>query len=226
MKTFTHRDFRLATLLALAVGVFLVPPLVHIHERALHVGITLGTLIVLGVILLCNIVIFITRALDSRYPILFTFTKFFITGVFNTAFDLSIVNILTYTFALYAGTPIIIFSVISYIISLFMSYAVNRSWSFAAKHKPSSKEFLMFAGASSFSFIINTTILYVLTTITGAPEGIADALWVNIIKIATTVISMVLNFLAFRFLVFKKPVNAPGVITPSSPQKGDSSPTA
>lgn len=222
----THRDFRLATLLALAVGVFLIPPLVHIHERAIHIGITLGTAVVIGAILICNIVIFITRTLDKRVPILFTFTKFFITGVFNTSFDISIVNLFTYIFALYAGLPIVIFSIISYIITLFMSYAINRSWSFGAAHNPSIKEFLLFTGASSFSFIINTTLLYVLTTVTGAPNGVAEALWVNIVKLATAVISMVLNFITFKFLVFKKrdvlTISEP---TPSPQQTGDSVPT-
>ncbi len=200
----TNQDFRLATLLAFAIGIFLIPPLVHLHERALHIGVTLGALVVIGAIILCNVVILITRALDARWPILFTFTKFFITGVFNTTFDISIVNLLSFLFFAYAGWPLIAISTLSFFIILVFSYFINRSWSFGTKEVASLKEFSNFTLVSLGSFLINIIILYILTTITGAPNGTAEALWINIVKLLTAVISMTWNFIAFRFFVFKQ----------------------
>lgn len=202
---FTHQDFRLATLLASAVGIFLIPPLIHIHERALPIGIFLGSILIFSTIVVTNTVIFLARRYEDRIPALFTFAKFFITGVFNTSFDISIVNLLSYTFAVYAGGGIVLISTVSFFIVLIFSYLINRSWSFAATHSISIREFFSFTIASLGSFVINTVILYVLTTVTGAPHGIADALWINIVKLMTTVISMTWNFIAFRYFVFIEP---------------------
>lgn len=200
----TNNDFRLATLLAFAVGIFLIPPLVHLHERAIHIGVTLGAFVVIGVIIVCNLVILITRTHSTRWPTLFTFTKFFITGVFNTTFDISVVNLLSFLFFAYTGWPLIAISTISFFTILIYSYFINRSWSFENNTKANLREFSNFTFVALGSFLINTTILYILTTITGAPHGIAEALWINIIKLFTAIISMTWNFIAFRFFVFKK----------------------
>lgn len=199
-----NRDYRLATLLSIAIGIFLVPPLVHLHEKALPIGLVLGIGIILGVVLFGNTAIILARFFGQNNPIIFTFVKFFITGVFNTTFDISIVNLLSFSFDTYSGIPLIIISTFSFFIILGFSYLINRSWSFSAEGVPSITEFKKFTIASLGSFFINTAVLYALTTITGAPKGIAEALWLNIVKLLTTVISMTWNFIAFRFFVFKQ----------------------
>lgn len=203
MNILTTHDFRLATLLALAIGVFLVPPLVHIHERALPIGIVFGITIITLTIIFCNALIFAAGHQAHRFPTLFTFTKFFLTGAFNTAFDISIVNVLSFSFSLYRGIPLVIASVFSFCIVLLFSYFINRSWSFNSRGTVS-EEFYRFTTASILSFAINISLLYILTTTIGAPRNMPEAIWVNIVKLLTAVISMVLNFSAFHLFVFKE----------------------
>ncbi len=86
------------------------------------------------------------------------------------------------------------------------SYYWNKSWTFSSSEpkKASGKEFVQFLIISAIGIAINTGIV-VLGTIFILPWfSLSAGAWANVMKLLATFVSMVWNFLGYKFIVFKK----------------------
>lgn len=92
----------------------------------------------------------------------------------------------------------VISNVISWIISVCFAYLTNRKWVFVSKKsglKAIGGEVIAFFASRSFSGLIETAIIYIFVDILG--------LYDLAVKIAATVIVIILNYILSKIIVFR-----------------------
>ena len=169
--------------------------------------------------ILLPIVAVVTNAvfywIGKKIPIFFQFAKFITVGLANTAVDFGILNFLMWSSGTYEGKSIILFNVVSFLIAAVHSYAWNKLWTFKAKEKTNvASQFLQFVVISFIGVLINSGIVYIIITWVSPLTGVEA--WANIAKVVATAVSLVWNFVGYKFIVFKKkngeqPSNIPQV---------------
>jgi len=166
-------------------------------------------LLVVALPVLSLIGVFFANLLGKRVPIILQMVKFLVVGFANTAVDFGILNILMGTTGIYSGQAIFVLNSISFVVAVVHSYFWNKLWTFKAKKTDATKEFLQFFIVSIIGLLINGAIVFMITTWVNPVSGLADASWANVAKIAATFISLVWNFIGYKFVVFKekKPEN-------------------
>lgn len=137
------------------------------------------------------------------------FSKFIIVGGVNTGIDFAILNVLMYLTHINSGWPLFILNCVSFSVAVVNSYYMNRRWTFkeAAKgivDKNAGVQFSQFFIVSIIGITLNGIVLTTITTNISAPFGIGPQLWANIGKLFATGVSLVWNFIGYKFFVFKK----------------------
>lgn len=133
------------------------------------------------------------------------FSKFIIIGVLNTGIDFAVLNLLMWQTGIYSGKCIILLNAISFSVAVINSYFWNKFWIFRAKETTQTgKEFAQFISVTLVGMMINTAIVYSVTTLIPPMFGLSVELWANLAKIAATGISLIWNFIGYKLFVFKK----------------------
>jgi putative flippase GtrA len=162
----------------------------------------LGSLFV-ALPILALVGVYIAYLIGKKFLIVFQFAKYAIVGLANTAVDFGILNFLMWSSKTYEGKTIILFNVISFSIAAIHSYAWNKLWTFKAKEKTSIVgQFFQFVIVSLVGVLINSGIVYIIITWVKPLTGMEA--WANIAKAVATVISLMWNFVGYKFIVFKK----------------------
>ncbi|OHA52130.1 MAG: hypothetical protein A3A97_04435 [Candidatus Terrybacteria bacterium RIFCSPLOWO2_01_FULL_40_23] len=138
-------------------------------------------------------------------PIFFQMGKFAAVGFSNTAIDWGILNIILAGFGFAVGTSLYpAGKAISFAFATLNSFVWNRFWSFEKKGTSNlGKEALQFYIFTGIGLVINVIVATNIARI--SPES---KLWAGVIAPAlATATSMVWNFTAYKFFVFKKPAS-------------------
>jgi putative flippase GtrA len=131
--------------------------------------------------------------------------KFILVGILNTVIDLGILNVLILISGVSAGLGYSIFKGISFAAAVINSYFLNKFWTFqrGATGAPR-KEFTQFFIASVIGFGINVSTASFVVNFIGPQLGVGANIWANVGAILATLTAMFWNFLAYKFIVFKK----------------------
>ena len=133
------------------------------------------------------------------------FVLYVLVGGFNTLFNLTLLNLLMWATGITSGLWLIVLSVLSFLVTLAQSYLWNRFWVFGdAPKAKTGMQFSAFGAVAIATAVVSTGLLHVLVNVLGAPQGINPALWVNISVAILAPLSLLANYLGFRFLVFRK----------------------
>lgn len=162
-----------------------------------------------------------------------------IAGCCNTALDFLILNVLT----LALGLPVLLANSISVMFGISISYALNHFFVFRYPYKISVKKFLSFFALTGFSsLILQNVVIYLFEMFFDTQFGnslllLPDAegrhvLALNIAKLCAVGVGLVWNFLAYRYIVFRKPASeevassatASSVTATDGPDKSESAP--
>lgn len=148
----------------------------------------------------------LTYLIAARIPVLVEIVKFGAIGVANTVIDFGILNFLSFKFQIFSGGSLIILNVISFSVAVTNSYFWNKYWTFKSDGKSGSSgsQFITFIVVSVIGMFINSGIVYLVTTFASPFGGVSQAVWLNIGKLAATFISLIWNFVGYKFIVFKK----------------------
>ncbi|PIP92113.1 hypothetical protein COW77_01700, partial [Candidatus Wolfebacteria bacterium CG18_big_fil_WC_8_21_14_2_50_39_7] len=84
------------------------------------------------------------------------------------------------------------------------SYFWNKHWTFGVSDSANIKEFSQFMAVSLVGFAINVGAASLLVNFIGSPESISPERWANIGALSATIISLVWNFVGYKFIVFKR----------------------
>ncbi len=125
-------------------------------------------------------------------------------GILNTALDLLVLNLLiAITHRGSKGFYYSFFKGVGFIVALVNSYFMNKVWTFASRKSKRAFEFGQFAVVSILSLLVNVLSSSYLVNNFQAPYGLIRY-WPSIAAVVGTAASFVLNFLGYKFFVFKK----------------------
>jgi len=145
------------------------------------------------------------QKLVARFPIVKQLVRFVVVGGINTGIDFLILNIEMFFTKITSGPGMLAQNAISFGLATINSYYLNKVWTFEDKDKKNGKfKFTQFLTVSIIGLIINTSLIYLFTTFVDPMFGIGPQLWANIGKVLATGISLIWNFLGYKFIVFKK----------------------
>lgn len=192
-------DYAITALVGFLVGVFAIPTLFNLGVRQPFLLAALPIVVppvwIFGVWL---------GAFLSRWiSFLAQFSKFAAVGFLNTAIDFGTLNLLSAATGVTAGLIIGGVNIPGFTIAVFNSYFWNKLWVFKDREETN-----IFADLPKFllitfiGLIINSGIIVIGTTYAAPAGGYAPNVWLNLVKVAATAISLVWNFVGYKFLVF------------------------
>jgi putative flippase GtrA len=137
------------------------------------------------------------------------FSKFVIVGGVNTGIDFAVLNVLMYLTGINSGASLFFLNCVSFTVAVTNSYFMNRRWTFkeaaaSIEDKSAPVQFSQFFMVSVVGALINSSIIVGVTTYVAAPFGLGPQLWANVGKLFATGVSLVWNFVGYKFVVFKK----------------------
>ncbi len=167
------------------------------------------SLILLFVILpaLTIIGFYIAHLIGKKILVVFQFAKYAIVGVANTAVDFGVLNLLMWATKIYEGKTIILLNTVSFLVAVVHSYFWNKFWTFRDKKKEKTNnaiQFIQFVVVSLIGTLINSGIVYVVSSLINPACGLSQTAWVNVAKVIATVISLIWNFVGYKLIVFKE----------------------
>src|SRR3989344_7425404 len=198
------KDYLLISIIGFLFGILLLPILKNINLQIITLNFINALIIVIAFIIFANIALKIAFIIGRRAPVIFQFAKFAAVGGLNTLLDLSILNSLIFLSGIATGYWYSGFKAISFVIASINAYFWNKYWTFGVGGSVNTKEFTEFFTVSAIGFGINVGIASFLVNIVGAPAGITDNLWANVGALAATLVSLIWNFIGYKFIVFKK----------------------
>lgn len=149
------------------------------------------------------IAVVVGKLLGRRFPFIYQFSKFLVTGGTNTLVDFGYLNILTAFTGIFAGPWFSLFKGLSFVFANISSYLMNKYWSFNSGHTKKNKEYIMFFTISLISMSVNVTAASLVVSVIGPQWGISPAAWVNIGAMTGSATALIVNFIGYKLLVFK-----------------------
>lgn len=134
--------------------------------------------------------------------ILRQFVKFGIVGVSGTIIDLGILNLLIFITGYASGVWFPFFKGASTSIAIVNSYVWNRKWTFKSQNDAKVMEFSKFFIISVIGLGINVGVASFIVNIMPRPANISPHLWANVGAISAISVSLIWNFLCYKFVVF------------------------
>lgn len=218
---FSKKDFWFSIFTGLGTGLivwrildFLNIPVFHLREREICGILSCFTeysfyiswsWLILIVPVLWIIGVKLGYFLGRRIKFFNQFGKFAAIGFTNAAVDFGILNFLIASTGIAAGGQYSIFKAVSFFIALINSYFLNKHWAFEANHNGAEGiEFVKFAGVAIMAALINVGMASLVVNFVDPILGFSDAVWANIGAVAGSASALVISFIGFKLLVFKK----------------------
>jgi putative flippase GtrA len=147
-------------------------------------------------------------------------TRFAAVGVFNTLFDLSMLNVLVFL----GHLPTLLANLISASISISVSYFLNHNIVFRSHENHTPSRFAKFFAVTGVGILaIQTLVIYLVTHLLSRQEHLVNdilrdmhitrlstkAFDLNVAKLCAVAIALVWNFSIYHFVIFKKPYESP-----------------
>lgn len=195
------RDLKISIAVGVAAGILMAPTLNNIgivmnFKRGLAIALTMAVFTPLGYL--------IAYWLSRWWPIMLQFVKFGIIGGLNAMIDLGVLNLLIHYSGIAAGSWYSVFKSVSFCVAVVNSYFWNKYWTFRSESGVAGVEFTKFFLVNFLAFALNVGGASLLVNLIGAPEGFPVKLWANVGAISMVFISMFVNFIGMKFIVFKK----------------------
>lgn len=198
------KDYLLVSLIGILFGLLILPVLNNLHIGFLPINFQTALGIVIAFFAASNIGLYVASILGRWYPPLFQFAKFGAVGALNTILDFGVLNLLIFTTGIASGSGYSGFKALSFIIANVNSYFWNKYWTFTSESGASIVEFGKFFTVSAAVFLVNVLTASIIVNAIGPIGGVSPERWANAGAAAASLISLVLNFIGYKFLVFRK----------------------
>lgn len=198
----TKQDYAIASLVGFLVGIFAIPTVINL---ALGGKLLLVLLPLVGAILF-TVGMVVGGVLARRISFFTQLSKFAAVGFLNTAIDFGVLNLLSMVTGVTEGFKIGGVNVPGFMVAVVNGYFWNQLWVFRARSEGEGilHDFPKFLAVTVFGLLINSSIVVFLTTYIDPIANVPKETWLNLAKVAATAISMVWNFIGYKFLVFRE----------------------
>ncbi|PJE57439.1 MAG: hypothetical protein COU82_02045 [Candidatus Portnoybacteria bacterium CG10_big_fil_rev_8_21_14_0_10_38_18] len=168
--------------------------------------------------IVCLIFIYLAFVVSKKIAIVSQIAKFILVGGLNTLVDWGILSFLMFAsrnsgisssktlFEVFSVTIVYytLFKAISFVIATTNSYVWNKFWTFKRKTTEAvGKEFTQFLVVSIIGFLINVGIASFIFKFIHPLAGLNSDQWGIIAAAIATVVSLIWNFLGYKFIVFE-----------------------
>jgi putative flippase GtrA len=199
----TKRDYALVVFIGACFGLFAVPILRGINISFVKVGWTVGIGLVVFFGLFAALALAVAAYVSRWIPVVLRVAKFSAVGAFNTFFDWGILNMLIAMFDVPFGAGYAVAKGTSFTIASIGSYFWNKYWTFdAGRAKEVGKEVTTFIVVSVIGLLINVAVSSFIVNDVGHPALFTPQRWENVGAALATVVSLVWNFIGYKFVVF------------------------
>ena len=115
----------------------------------------------------------------------------------------TLVNIVAYDVLMQLGVASDPATVTGTVLSILFAYFTNRRWVFEsrAKGKAALREFASFIACRASTLVLDWAIMHILITMPGRGD---ERMYCLLIKLATNVLVIVINFVFSKLIIFKK----------------------
>ena len=152
--------------------------------------------------------LWVADILAKKIKVIWQFAKFVVIGALNTFIDFGVIGFLLWVskidpkqvIAIYA-----LFKFISFSTAAVNSYFWNKAWTFEKGAKAEGKEFAGFYLVTGIGALINVGVATLLVGLLSASSGFSSHVLGGIIApFGGVLVGFTWNFLAYKFLIFKK----------------------
>ncbi|MDP1719145.1 MAG: GtrA family protein [bacterium] len=200
----TKKDYKLVSIIGILFGLFSLPILENIKIPGWQLTLASGALVVVGFLIFAIFSMWVAGLIGLKSPALFQFAKYGAAGALSAFLDLGILNLFSLIFKIYSGPALLVFNVFSFLVATTNAYFWNKFWAFKKEgDKPNIKEYARFICVTLTGLVINTAIVFILTTVIGAPAGVSAAVWENVAKFSAIIPNVMWNFVGYKFFIFK-----------------------
>lgn len=220
----TKKDYLLVSIIGLAVGLLAQPILANNMDTLRGVfpysDLAIRLLVWAFFVVLAPIALFVASWIGLRARVVFQFAKFAAVGSLNSFMDLGIFNLLSYIFVdevrNISRVLFITFKSISFFVATLNSYLWNKNWTFGDREKTHTEVLVKFYLITAINYFLNIGVAFVVKE-AGPFFGVPGNLWVSFVApVCGILAAMFSNFLSYKFIVFKKPVNLTSGETPAT----------
>ncbi|MBU2101653.1 GtrA family protein [Patescibacteria group bacterium] len=199
---FEKRDIKAGIFASVLVFIFSYPTLNNIdfiNQRGrlivLAVAFAIGLLVIKG--------LYWTKFLSRWWAPFWQIGKFIVVGGLNTFVDFAVLNLLISLTGLTAGLPFTLFKTLAFTVAVINSYYWNKYWTFEAVQTKDKKEFLEFLIVSLVSLGVNVGTASFVNSIDPI-GGLTAITWANVSALMATFTALAVNFIGYKFLVFRE----------------------
>ena len=130
------------------------------------------------------------------------FGKFSVIGFTNTIVDFGVLNLFIASTGFTSGGGYALIKIFAFLAALICSYLLNKYWTFSGLGGGRG-EFAKFVAVTLGSFAVNLSISWAVATFISPVFGMTLDQWANVANAAGVVIGLIVNFIGFKFIVFK-----------------------
>ncbi|BCX16039.1 MAG: hypothetical protein KatS3mg098_268 [Candidatus Parcubacteria bacterium] len=199
----TRKDFLLVFIIGVFFGVFSLPIIKNVASSfSFSWVLATGFVFFLGMVAV--FFLWLASLISLKIPIVFQLAKFAAVGSFNTFLDWGIVNLLIFLTGIVSGLGFSLFKAISFLIANIGSYFWNKYWTFIDKDKANIQEFGKFFVVSVIGMVLNVVVASLIVNYIAYPSSLSPRQWANVALLVATLVSLVWNFVGYKFFVFEK----------------------
>lgn len=199
-------DYAIGGLIGFFAGIFAIPTLYNLGINNAAILLSFPWIGGIGGFVWIGIVYFSAR----KMPVLAQFGRFFAVGALNTIMDFGILNLVSRATGIAAGILLGGVNVPGFLVAIVNSYLWNKLWVFKTGAQNLLAAFPKFFAVTLIGLLVNSGIVIFFTTYVAPATALGPSFALNIGKALATIISLMVNFLGYKFFVFgKKSITAP-----------------
>ncbi len=192
------KNYILGALAGFLTGICLIPTVINIGYSQTAILSALPVVCAVGI----AFGVWLGRFLSSYLPVMFQLAKFAAVGILNTAINFAVINIFSLMSGVTAGLKVGEYNIPATAIAAANSYFWNKYWVFAGSKEGAARDVPKFVVVTTLGMVVRSaTIILITTQVSHA--GINDGAWLNIANVIATFAGILVDFLGYKFIVFK-----------------------
>ncbi|MBU6500753.1 MAG: GtrA family protein [Patescibacteria group bacterium] len=200
------RDLKAAIVIGVSVGLLSQIIVTNIFVTATH-PLRFGVFLFFSALAPCAL--FMAYLIGKKIHVVYQFAKFAAVGTLNSFIDIGVLNLEIFLSGHAAGIYYPIFKAVSFVFATTNSFIWNKYWTFNSGDTKATSEAAKFYIVAVVGWILNVGSATLVVDFISRPSSISANLWANVGALVGIAASFLWDFLAYKYLVFKKPSEHP-----------------